>query len=149
MKTKVIDYSLFFVVLALMVFWMIMISSVSVYPSYKVTNTMVQLWKLKEPNNYFYLIRNISHVFISMIFLAVFSKYSYKNIEKHAKKIFLGTLIFLFMVLFVWVEYNWAKWWIDIPFIPFSLQPAEFLKLWLIIYLAYFLKRKKLDKTFN
>ena len=145
MKTKTIDYSLFFVVFALMVFWMIMISSVSVYPSYKVTNAMVALWKLKEPNNYFYLIRNISHVIISLFALTFFAKSSYKNLEKYAKKIFFWTIIFLFIVLIVWVKYNWARWWINIPFIPFSLQPAEFLKLWLIVYLAFFLKRRRLE----
>lgn len=143
MKTKIIDYSLFFVVFALMVFWMIMISSVSVYPSYKVTNTMVALWKLKEPSNSFYLIRNIIHVIMSLLALWLFSKVSYKHLEKHAKKIFAWTLIFLFIVLLVWVKYNWARWWISLPFLPFNLQPAEFLKLWLIIFLAYFLKRKK------
>lgn len=143
MKSKIIDYTLFFVVFALMIFGMIMISSVSVYPSYKVTTAMVALWKLTEPSNSFYLIRNISHVIISLITLAFFAKTSYKNFEKYAKHIFWWTLIFLVIVLFVWVTYNWARWWINIPYIPFSLQPAEFLKLWLIIYLAFFLKRKK------
>lgn len=143
MKTKTIDYTLFFVVFALMIFGMIMISSVSVYPSYKVTNAMVALWKLAEPNNYFYLFRNISHVIISLIVLAFFAKTPYKQFEQYSKQIFWWTLIFLVIVLFVWVTYNWAKWWINIPFIPFSLQPAEFLKLWMIIYLAFFLKRKK------
>lgn len=143
MKTKVIDYTLFFIIFFLMVFGMIMISSVSVYPSYKVTNTMVQLGKLSEPNNYFYLLRNISHVFISLLVLVIFSKTPYRLIEKYARQIFGWVLIFLVIVLFVWVTYNWARWWINIPLIPFSLQPAEFLKLWLIIYLSYFLKRKK------
>lgn len=143
MKTKSIDYSLFFVVFAMMIFWMVMISSVSVYPSFKVTSAMVALNKLKEPNNYFYLIRNISHVVISLIALSFFAKTPYKNFEKYAKQIFLAVIMFLIAVLLIWVTYNWAKWWINIPFIPFSIQPAEFLKLWLITYFAYFLKRKK------
>ncbi len=143
MKTKAIDYSLFFIVFALMIFWMIMISSVSVYPSYKVTSAMVALWKLKEANNSFYLLRNISHVIISLLTLGLFTKMSYKYLEKYAKQIFGWAIIFLIIVLFVWVTYNWARWWINIPFIPFSLQPSEFLKLWLIIYMAYFLKRRK------
>lgn len=143
MKTKTIDYALFFGVFALMIFWMIMISSVSVYPSFKVTNAMVVLWKLKESNNYFYLIRNISHVLISMLALFFFSKMDYKLLEKYAKHIFGWVIIFLIIVLFLWVRYNWAKGWINIPLVPFSIQPAEFLKLWLIIYLSYFVKRKK------
>jgi cell division protein FtsW (lipid II flippase) len=41
MREKNIDYNLLIAVLFLMVFGMIMISSVSVYSSYRVTNAMV------------------------------------------------------------------------------------------------------------
>jgi cell division protein FtsW len=47
------------------------------------------------------------------------------------------------LVLFIWTTYNGARWWINVPFLPFSLQPVEFMKFWLIIYLAYFLKRRQ------
>ena len=104
---------------------------------------MVALWKLKEANNSFYLLRNISHVVISLLTLWLFTKMSYKYLEKYAKQIFWWAIVFMIIVLFVWATYNWAKGWINIPYIPFSLQPAEFLKLWVIIYMAYFLKRRK------
>ncbi len=143
MQTKNIDYTLFFIIFSLIIFWMIMISSVSVYPSFKVTSLMAASQKLSEPNNYFYLIKNISHVIISFIVFAFIIKVPYKIYEKYAKYIFGWIILFLIIVLFIWVTYNWAKWWINIPFLPFSLQPAEFLKLIFIIYLAYFFKRKK------
>jgi cell division protein FtsW (lipid II flippase) len=65
-----------------------MISSVSVYPSFKVTSLMVASQKLSEPNNYFYLIRNIGHVIISFIVFAFIIKIPYKIFEKYAKYIF-------------------------------------------------------------
>jgi len=48
-------------------------------------------------------------------------------------------------VLFIGAKYNGAKGWITLPFLPFSLQPAEFLKGTLVLYFAYFLKKKKKD----
>lgn len=46
-------------------------------------------------------------------------------------------------MLFVGVVYNGARGWINVPFLPFSLQPVEFVKLTAIIYFAYFLKHRK------
>jgi cell division protein FtsW (lipid II flippase) len=40
---KSVDYKLFFTVVAMMVFGMIMISSVSVYSSYRVTDLMAKM----------------------------------------------------------------------------------------------------------
>ncbi|MBP8016411.1 FtsW/RodA/SpoVE family cell cycle protein [Candidatus Gracilibacteria bacterium] len=145
MKLKNIDYPLFFIVLGLIIFGMIMISSVSVYPSFKVTTLMMNTGKINEPNNYFYLIRNISHIIISMIIFAFIIKTSYKFFEKYAKIILLVVVLFLIIVLFIGVTYNGARGWINLPFLPFSLQPAEFLKLAIILYLAYFLKRRKFE----
>ncbi len=143
MQTKNIDYSLFFVVLALVVFGMIMISSVSVYPSFKVTSLMVESGKLDAPNNHFYLLRNISHVLIGIFLFAVVAKTPYTFFEKHAKTFFLGGLVLLISVLFVGVMYNGARGWINIPLVPFSLQPVEFMKLGLVLYFAAFLKKKR------
>ncbi len=47
------------------------------------------------------------------------------------------------VVLFVGVVYNGARGWINVPFLPFSLQPVEFVKLAAILYFAYFLKRRR------
>lgn len=89
MKTKTIDYGIFFTVLALIVFGMIMISSVSVYPSFKVTSLMAAAGKIDEPNNHFYLVRNISHVILGLFLFAFVAKTPYVVFEKYAKQIFL------------------------------------------------------------
>lgn len=129
LKSKSIDYGIFFVVFALIVFGMVMISSVSVYPSFKVTSLMTAAGKLAEPNNHFYLVRNISHVLIGIFLFAFIVKTPYAVFEKYAKQIFFGSLISLVVVLFVGVVYNGARGWINVPFLPFSLQPVEFVKL--------------------
>lgn len=122
---------------------MIMISSVSVYPSFKVTSTMVQLGKLAEPNNSFYLLRNMTHVAIGFILFALIIKIPYTYFERYARNIFLSALMLLTFVLFAGVTYNGAKGWIDLPLVPFSLQPVEFMKIAIVLYLAYFLKHRR------
>jgi cell division protein FtsW (lipid II flippase) len=99
MKTKTIDYKLFFTVFALIVFGMIMISSVSVYPSFQVTSKMLAAGKTDEVSNSFYLTRNIMHVAITLLVFVFVAKTPYKLFEKYAKQIFLGSLIFMVIVL--------------------------------------------------
>ncbi len=140
---KSVDYKLFFTVLFLIIFWMIMISSVSVYSSFRVTNVMVKNWTIEEAYNHFYVIRNISHVLLALISLGVLVKIPYNFFEKYSKYFFFTTIVLLVIVLIIWATWNWARWWISIPWIPFNIQPTEFLKFTFIIYLAYFLKRYK------
>ncbi len=143
MQVKTVDYTIFFLVLGLIVFGMIMISSVSVYPSFQVTSKMVASGKLDEVNNHFYLLRNITHVVIGLFLFAFVAKTPYTWFERYSKHIFFGCLIFLVAALVVGVTYNGASGWINIPYLPFSLQPVEFMKLGLILYFASFLKKKK------
>jgi len=140
---KQVDYKLFFAVLLLVIFWMIMISSVSVYSSFRVTNIMEQGWYIKEAYNYFYVLRNIAHIVISMLVLWIMTKIHYQFFEKHVKKIFWFAIFLLIVVLFMWMSMKGARWWINIPGIPFTIQPTEFLKLALILFFAFFFKKYK------
>jgi cell division protein FtsW len=140
---KSVDYKLFFAVLFLIIFWMIMISSVSVYPSFRVTDLMVKKWLIQESYNHFYVIRNISHVIISLIVLWILVKLPYTFFEKYSKYLIWFTTILLMIVLIIWSSWNWARWWINLPFLPFAIQPTEFLKFTLIIYFASFFKKYK------
>lgn len=142
MQSKKIDYSIFFIILSLVVFGIIMISSVSVYPSFKVTSLMVTKGLLSEPHNYFYLLKTMVHVVLGFTLFAIMVKTPYSFFEKYAKHIFIMGLISLVLVLFIGATYNGAKGWINVPFLPFSLQPVEFMKFGLVIYLAYFLKKR-------
>lgn len=138
-----VDYKLFFTVLFLIIFGMIMISSVSVYGSFRVTSVMEKAWYIEHAYNHFYVIRNIIHVIISMILLWVLVKIPYTYFEKYAKYFLIISMILLIVVLFAWENFNWARWWLKIPWIPFTIQPTEFLKFSLIVYLAYFFKQYK------
>ena len=140
---KNVDYKLFFIVLILIIFWMIMISSVSVYSSFRVTNIMASNWYIDHAYNYFYVLRNIWHVVISLILLWIITKINYSFFEKYSKHIFWFAVTLLLIVLIIWATYKWAKWWISIPWIPFNIQPTEFLKLSLVIFFAAFLKKYK------
>lgn len=142
MQKKSIDTTLVFIVIALVIFGMIMISSVSVYPSFKITSKMVAQWVLGESNNYFYLSKNIAHVIIWLLALMIFSKIPYFFFEKYVKQIFFWSLILLFSVLIIGVEYNGARGWLNIPWLP-SIQPVEFAKIGLILFLAYFIKKRR------
>jgi cell division protein FtsW (lipid II flippase) len=95
---KEIDYKLFFSVITLMIFWMIMVSSVSVYWSFRVTDIMARSWEIDEAYNYFYVIRNISHIVISWVILAVLVKFKYSFFEKYAKYIFWANIFLLIFI---------------------------------------------------
>lgn len=138
---KNIDYKLFFSVLALIIFWMIMISSVSVYSSFRVTTIQANAWLIDQAYNYFYVLRNISHIIISLIMLWFMAKINYSFFEKYSKYFFWFSVWLLLMVLIIWMSFKWARWWINIPWVPFTIQPTEFLKLSLIIFLAAFFKK--------
>lgn len=88
MQKKTVDYPLFFAVVILIIFGMIMISSVSVYSSFRVTDLIAKAGRIPEAYNYFYVLRNIAHIFISLIALAIVAKIHYSFFEKYAKYFF-------------------------------------------------------------
>ena len=109
MQKKSIDTTLMFLTLALTIFGMVMISSVSVYSSFKVTARMVALGNLNETQNYFYLLRTIFNVAMGILIMIICSKIPYHLFEKYARHIFFIGLIFLFSVFLFGTEYNGAK----------------------------------------
>lgn len=143
MLNKQVDYKLFFAVFSLIIFGMIMISSVSVYGSFRVTNLQVQKGFIEEAYNYFYVVRNMSHVFIALIGLLFLVKIPYHVFEKYAKHILWANLLLMIYVLLFWETLNGATGWIQIPGVPFLLQPVEFLKFSVVIFLAYYFKKYK------
>jgi cell division protein FtsW len=109
MEKKHIDAPLVFLTLALVIFGLIMMSSVSVYWSNSLTARLVERGILDEPNNYYYLIRHIKSIFIGILALIIASKIPYTLLEKYAKSIFATTFILLLSVLLIGEEYNGAK----------------------------------------
>jgi cell division protein FtsW (lipid II flippase) len=93
----------------LVILGVVMISSVSVYPSFKITSLQVARGLLDEPNNSYYLSKNFVHVAISFIALVFFTKLSYTILEKYHRVILLGVYILMGLVLIIGIELNGAK----------------------------------------
>lgn len=69
-----------------------MISSVSVYPSFKLTS---KLYGADGGYNYYYLLKNITHVIVGTLLMTFFTKFTYTFFEKYSKQI----LIFIYFLL--------------------------------------------------
>lgn len=140
---KDIDYPLFFAILWLVIFGSVMISSVSVYDSYRITRKLVESGTLEAPNNWRFIVRNLIQMAIGLTAMIVAIKIPYLWWKKYTKWIATVVIIMLIGVLIFGVKINGARWWFDIPWLPFALQPTEFLKLSIIFTVASFCSRYK------
>ncbi len=140
-----IDYPLLIVVFALVIFGLVMISSVSVFESYNITKELSQTYpdQYPQPSNDFYLWRSIGHVSLALIILFLSMRIPYTVWRKIAPYIFFASLILL-AILFtpLGVKYKGATGWLDIPFLP-SIQPVEIAKIGIILYFARWLEKRK------
>ncbi len=140
---KDIDYPLFFAILGLVIFWSVMISSVSVYDSYRITRKLVESGTLEAPNNWRFIVRNLIQMAIGLSAMIVAIKIPYLWWKKYTKWIATVVIIMLIGVLIFGIKINGARWWFDVPGLPFALQPTEFLKLSIIFTVASFCSRYK------
>lgn len=139
--SKEIDYTLLFLVIFLVLFWSIMISSASVYDSQRIYKNLLEKWLSSEPNNWRFAIRNIIQAIIWFTCMIIAIKLPFQFWEKQTRNIHIWIIVLLILVLIFWEKINGSRWWFDIPWIPFSLQPTEFLKLWIILISAHFCNR--------
>ncbi len=141
---KDIDYPLLFAILWLVIFWSVMISSVSVYDSYRITRKLVESGTLEAPNNWRFIVRNIMQMGIGLAAMVVAIKIPYMWWKKYTKWIIVGVIILLILVLTpLGIKINGTRWWLSVPGLPFALQPTEFLKLSIILTVASFCARNK------
>jgi cell division protein FtsW len=144
------DSLLLGVTIGLSLFGLAMIASVSVFESFQITSRLVKDGGLTEPNNAFYLWRNFWHVTTGLGLMLFLATIPYHVWEKLAQPFFAISLTLL-MALFlpgIGADYGTARSWLDMG--PFSLQPSEFMKLSLILYLAVWLqKREQLIQTWE
>lgn len=102
------------------------------------------IWaEYKTGNPYYYLLRQGLFFGVGLIGYIFASKIHYQFWFKHANKIFIGCLVLLVLVLIpgVGIVRGGARSWIGIG--DFSIQPAEFMKLGLIIFTAKFLTKNE------
>lgn len=119
------DYILIFIVAALILFGLMMIASVG---------SVISFEKFKDP--YYFLKRQMTNLLIGLFLAYVVYKINYKIWFRFAFPLFFISLVLLALVFAPGLSYGIgeAKRWIKIG--SFSFQPAEMLKLTLIIYLS-------------
>ncbi len=145
-----LDFLLAGVTVVLTFFGLAMISSVSVFESFQLTQHMVNQGLRETTSNSFYLLRSSIHVFIGIMAMLFTMVIPYRTWEKLALPLF-GIVLLMLLFLFlpgIGNEYGTARSWLYI--FGFSLQPSEFLKPTLIFYMAVWLqKREQLVGTFK
>lgn len=126
----------------LLIFWLLAVYSTSVYESFIMTAKSANFL---EPTNYYYFHQQIKAIVYTIILIVFLRKFPIKILKNH--KFVWAIMVWTFILQCLvftplgW-NYNWARWWLDIPGIP-SIQPSEFFKLVYVIFLASWLMRKK------
>lgn len=134
------DRVLFLAVIVLSLFGLVMISSASAINSYIDT---------QGATNAYYLLHQLGSIVVAFAALGVTQGIPYTAWRKLALPIFIGCVGLLVVVLFTGVgqEYGtFARSWINIPWLP-SIQPSEFAKVGLVLYLAATFARRGPEKT--
>lgn len=97
----------------------------------------------KTGNPYYYLLRQGLFFVVGFVGYLFASKIPYQFWQKHANKIFIICLVLLILVLIpgIGIVRGGARSWIGIG--DFSIQPAEFMKLAIIIFTSKFLSKNE------
>jgi len=128
------------VVFALSIFGLVILSSASAIIAHK-----------NFGSNDFYFWKQFRHLLVSLLAWITFYNIPYQNYKKFAPVLYMLSLITLVLVFVpgIGAEYGTAHSWINLPLLP-SVQPAEYCKLILVIYMAFICSRKgSLIKNFK
>jgi len=137
------DFLLLGITVVLTLFGLAMISSVSVFESYQITQRLVSQGLRDVPSNSFYLWRSFRHVFFGFGIMGITMLIPYRLWQKLAFPLFGATLLLLVALFIPGLRAEWgtSQSWLRVGF--FSLQPSELLKLTLIFYLALWLQKRE------
>ena len=102
-----------------------------------------------DPSNYFYFFRQIRNIGVAVIVAGITYAIPIKFFQNQKNVTIIAILLMVLQLLVfvpgIGVVLNGSRGWIDIPFLP-SIQPAEFFKLGYILFLGWWLIRKR-DKV--
>lgn len=138
------DKVLFLMVCILMVFGLVMITSIGVPKSIELSAPDILYPNCSDPQVDCYLLlkSHFLRLLLGGVIMLVAAKIPYRFWKKISVVLFGLTVILLFFVLIAGSKYTtFAKSWL-VLFDRFSLQPTEFAKLALIFYLANWFERK-------
>ena len=81
-------------------------------------------------------VKQIAWFIIGLVFIFIIMTLGSGYFFRHAKTLYIIGIVLLLLVLFFGIEVNGARRWFEIPFLGFSFQPSEFMKIPLILMLA-------------
>ncbi|MBY7144058.1 rod shape-determining protein RodA [Virgibacillus sp. NKC19-3] len=91
----------------------------------------------EEP--FYFLIRQIVWYLIGAGLMFLVAKFDYELLEKWAVYLYIGGVILLLAVHFFGTEKNGSQRWLSFGF--FEIQPSEFMKIFLILYISFILSK--------
>lgn len=125
MNTHKADTLLLFLVFCLFVF--------SLFAVYSGSGQYVQ----EEP--FYFVMRQFLWYLIGISLMIGVAKFDYELLKKWALPLYLSGVILLLLVHFFGTEKNGSQRWINLGF--FEIQPSEFMKVFLIIYISFILSK--------
>jgi len=140
---KSLDYTLILAVFALIVFSLVVIGSATLvftdesFSQLKNLNIFLKLFYL----DYTYVSRQLIWIVMGLVLMAGFVYLPYEDIVRHSRLLYIINIIFLVAVLIAGHTNFGAQRWLQLG--PFTFQPSEFSKIFLIIFLAGFLAKRK------
>jgi len=146
MRKSQTDRVLLITVLLLLVFGLVMITSIGVPKSIQLTAPDILYPNCSDPqvDCYFLFKNHLFRMALGLVILLVATRIPHRFWKKTSVFWFAATLMLLFLVLVMGSQYTtFAKSWIVL--FDTSLQPVEFAKLALIFYLAHWMERKNQD----
>jgi cell division protein FtsW len=114
--------------------------------SFSSTSSVIAEKMNKE--TYFFFIKHLIFVIISLFFLIVISIQNRNRLIKFLPYLFFISIFLLFLVLLFGVEVKGSKRWLDLPFLP-RFQPTEILKPLFIIYISKIIMLNDKVNIFN
>lgn len=125
------DFLLLFLTLALAAFGLLMVFSAS-------SMSATYYW---EGDSLYYTKKQALGIILGLIGMIITMNMHYSKLKKWTLPFFFGVLVALFLVPFIGKDVNGAKSWFKVG--PLQLQPAEFAKVGLVMYLAALISKKQ------
>jgi len=145
-KERKVDPVLLGLFIVLILFGLVMITSLGVPKSIELSNPISSLPRCDDAgvDCYKVLKNHVLRLGVGMIFLILFSVIPYQFWKKTSAFWFYAAVIFLFVVLIIGSRYTtFARSWL--VFFNTSLQPTEFAKLGIVFYLASWMEKRKAE----
>lgn len=153
-RNQPVDQVLLITIFALLIFGLIMITSIGVPKSIRLSapDLLYPNCQSSEVDCYLILKNHAIRLAIGLSVFVIFMKVHYQFWKKMSLLFFAGAFGLLVAVLMFGSDYNtFARSWINLPYLPFiqTLQPTEIAKLALIFYFANWLDKKQKTREIN